>query len=126
MVADLRVANLAPDLEDDARRIGAADVEGLWLARLLPRLDDVDRGTERGPDVVVVDACRHHVDQHLVRRHLGHVDRLDLECLGGDAEPVLADDLRNHPLRHLTDRQHLPDLVNVLHEGPPDSENADL
>src|SRR5205807_10401720 len=53
------------------------------------------------PDVVVVDACRHHADDHLERAGLGDLDLLDLERVLGLAETLLTDDPRRHRLRQL-------------------------
>ena len=60
-VADLPAPNLGADRPDDARRIGAGDVE-----RMLVSVERRDRNAETGPDAVIVDAAGHHIDQHLV------------------------------------------------------------
>ena len=69
-----RLGDRAADLPHDARGVAAADVERRVVGPVLvarARLDHVDRRAEAGPDVVVVDAGRHHPDQHLVGLQLG-------------------------------------------------------
>ena len=58
---DLPALHLGADRPDDARGVGAGDVEGL-----LVHVERRDRQAEAGPHAVVVDARRHHEDQHLV------------------------------------------------------------
>ena len=52
----------------------------------------------RGPDVVVVDARRHHADDHLEGARLRDLDLLDLEGVGRFALALLADDPGGHRL----------------------------
>src|ERR1700730_3626010 len=66
LVADLDVLHVPAERPHDAGAVAAARVEILGLAKLLALGDDVDGLAEGGPDIVVVDAGGHHVDQHLV------------------------------------------------------------
>ena len=59
---------------------------------------DADRLAERGPDVVVVHARRHHAHDHLERARLGHLDLLELEGVARLALALLADDPGRHRL----------------------------
>ena len=93
LVADLHVGNVFADGVDDAGRIGAADVEVLDFPGLLAGGDDIDGEAETGPDVVVVDARRHHVDERVVGTDGGDIDDLGGERLEGFAEAGLADEL---------------------------------
>ena len=117
LIADFHVLDVLADLVDDARGIRAADVEVFLLARLLPGLDDIDRDAEGGPDVVVIDARRHDVDQHLVVLDRGDVDDLLLERRRRLTEPTLADQPRVHLRRHLAERRLFPDRVQLFRHG---------
>ena len=77
LVADLPALHLRADRPDDAGRVRAGDVIGV----LVP-VERGDRLAERGPDAVVVDAGRHHEDEHVVAVELpgGH----DLDLHGRD------------------------------------------
>ena len=61
LVADLPALDLGADRPDDARGVGAGDVIGL-----LVHVERRDRLAERRPDAVVVDARRHHQNEHVV------------------------------------------------------------
>src|SRR5438552_8050235 len=115
LVAELHVADRAAHLPHDPRGVAPADVEGVGVWKvgvLLPALDHVDRGAERGPDVVVVDAGGHDPDQHLLGPELRrHLDLLHLEGPGRLAEAVLAHELGEHPPWHLAERPRLAELV---------------
>ncbi len=119
LVADLHVGDVLADLVDDARGIAAADVEILRLAGLVARLDDVDRDAERGPDVIVVDAGRHDVDEALVVRDVGDLDHFLLERLHGLTEPLPADQPGVHLLWNFTERRLLADLVDFFAHASP-------
>ena len=73
-----------------------------------------DRRAERRPHAVVVDARRHHEDEHVVAVELPGRQHLDLHGLVGRAVPLLADRPRVHLLRHVPERRNLADLVEVL------------
>ena len=73
----------------------------MWKSSFAPHrfwraLDDVDGDAHRGPDVVVVDARRHHVDEDIARAELGHRQRFLLEGVARLAEALGADHLREH------------------------------
>ncbi len=65
---------LEPTAQIDAGRIGAGDME-----RMLVDVEGRDRLAEPGPDAVVVDAGRHHEDQHLVLADRPGRHHLDLQ-----------------------------------------------
>src|SRR6266566_4314986 len=115
LVADLDVLHVASDGPDDSRAVAAPGVEVLRLARALALADHVERGAERGPDVVVVDARGHHVDQHLVRAGRRGGDDLATPGVAGLAEAVLADEIRVHPLGDFAERRPLTELAEVDH-----------
>lgn len=71
LVADLEMGHILADLVDNAAGVAAADVEALRLASLVACADHIHGDAQAGPDVVVVDAGRHHVDQHLVVGRVG-------------------------------------------------------
>ena len=79
--------------------------------------DRRDRRAERGPDAVVVDAGRHHEDQHVVAVELPGRHHLDLHGRVGLAVALLADGPGVHVLRHMAERRDLADLVEVLPGG---------
>ena len=63
--------------------------------------EDRDRLAERRPDVVVVDAGRHHPDHDLHRARLRYLHLLDLEGVAGLALALLADHPGGHRVREL-------------------------
>jgi hypothetical protein len=108
-VADLPALDLGPHRPDDAGRVGTGDVIGLLV--------DVEHGNrrpERGPDAVVVDAGRHHENEHFVRIELPGRDHLDLHGHVGRALPVAPDGPGIHVLWNMTERWNLADLVEIL------------
>src|SRR5437773_626044 len=114
-VADRDVRHVTTDGPDDARAVAAAGVEILGLARPLTLADHVERRAERGPDVVVVDPRRHHVDQHLVGADRRRRDGLAPPGIARRAEPALPHDVRVHALRHLAHPRSLAEIVQVCH-----------
>ncbi len=109
LVAHLPALDLGADRPDDARGVGARDV----VVRLV-HVEHRDRHAERGPDAVVVDAGRHHHDQHVVAVELRHVDHLDLHGLFRLAMALAPDRPGVHLLRHMAQRRNLADFVEVL------------
>ena len=110
-----------PDLPDDPRGIGSADVV------ILPGVvaKDGDRSPQGGPDVVEVDAGGHDADDDLERGGLGDLDLLDQEGVDGLALAVGADDPGRHGLRQLArlgrdpgDLGQIDYHVPILTEGP--------
>jgi hypothetical protein len=94
LVTRLPPGHAGPDLPDDAGAVGPADV--MAVLGMIARSEDGDRLAERRPDVVVVDAGRHHPDDDLERAGLGNLDLLDLEGVDRLALALLAD----HPGGH--------------------------
>jgi hypothetical protein len=117
VVADLDVLDVLAGCPDDAARIGATDVERLGLALLLARLDHVDRHAHRGPHVVVIDARGHHVDQDVAWAELGDGDGFLLERIARLAEPLGADQLGEHALRHDAEVRDLAERVEIAGRG---------
>src|SRR5262249_24352772 len=78
LVAGLDVRHVLAGGPHDAGAVAAARVEALGLAGALPFGDHVERVAERGPDVVVVDPRRHHVDEDILRTELRGRDHLAL------------------------------------------------
>ena len=109
LVADLPVADLVAHLPDDPRGVRARDV-----VRLLVDVEHADRHAEPGPDAVVVDARRHHQDQHLVAVDLPGVHDLDLHRLVGLALALAPDRPGIHLPGHVAEGRHLADFVQVL------------
>src|SRR4051794_11137965 len=99
LVALLPARDAGADLPDDARGVRAADV--VAELRVVAVLHDRHRLAERRPDVVVVDAGRHHADDDLEGAGLRYFDLLELEGVLRLAEALLADDPRGHLLRQL-------------------------
>ena len=94
LVAGLPAGDALADLPDDPGGVGAADV--VAVLGVVAVAEDRDRLAERRPDVVEVDAGRHHADDHLEGAGLGNLDLLELEGVVGLALALLAD----HPGRH--------------------------
>ena len=109
LVAHLPALHLGADRPDDARGVGAGDVEGL----LVP-VERRDRLAERGPDAVVVHARRHHEHQHLVVADGPGRHDLELHRAFRRAVALLADGPGPHLCRHMAERRDLADLVEVL------------
>ena len=81
---------------------------------LLVQADDVDGHAEGGPDVVVVHARGHDVDEHVLGLQLRNRDDFVLERGDGVAEAVLADHLRVHTLRDDAEGRPLCHVENVF------------
>ena len=91
LVARLPARDALADLPDDAGRVRAADVVVLVVVA-----EDRHRLAERGPDVVEVDAGRHHAHHDLEGAGLGYRQLLELEGVQRLALALLAD----HPGGH--------------------------
>src|SRR4029450_4494822 len=74
------------------------------LAGVLPLRDEVQGWAERGPHVVVVDARRHDVDQHLVGPDGWGGQDLAFPCVLRRAEAALSHREGVHALRHFAER----------------------
>jgi hypothetical protein len=96
LVAGRPARDALPDLPDDARGVGAADVVILVVVA-----EDRDGLAERGPDVVEVHARRHDPDGDLEGAGLRDLHLLELEGLQGLALALLADHPRGHGGREL-------------------------
>jgi hypothetical protein len=114
-VTDAPLGDLCPDRVDDAGRVAAAHVIVEGLATTLSVGDHVDGHTSRRPDVVVVDAGRHHGDEDLTRSDRRDVHLLDLERVGGVSETLGPDDLGVHRGRHLAEGRKLTDRWDFRH-----------
>src|SRR5581483_8165255 len=117
LVAHADVRHFGADRIDHPGGVTAADMEVGIVAHLRVDLDDVDGDAEGGPDVVVVDAGGHYVDQHLARADLGGLDDLLGEGLDRLPEVLPAHGHRVHLRRHVADGRRLADLVQVLGDG---------
>src|SRR3989442_15167644 len=102
-VTDPDVLHVPPDGPDDSRAVAAAGVEILGLARSLALGDHVERRPQGRPDVVVVDARGHDVDQHLVRTERRRRDDLAPPGIARLTEAVLSNEIRVHPRRDLAE-----------------------
>ena len=100
LVADLDVPHVLAYRPHDAGAVAAAGVEVLGLSLTLPLGDHVDGRAERGPDIVVVDAGGHDVDQHLVGADGRRLEDLALPRVTGRAEAALSHGVGVHSLRH--------------------------
>ena len=109
LVADLPALDLGADRPHDARRVGAGDVIGI-----LVHVERRDRLAERRPDAIVVDARRHHENEHVVAVELPGRHDLDLHRLFRRPMPLLADGPGVHRLRHMAQRRDFADLVEIL------------
>ena len=92
LVAGLPARDARADLPHDPRGVGAADVVVL-LGVVAEHRDGLAQG---GPDVVVVDAGRHHAHDHLEGARLGNLDLLELEGVARFALALLPDDPCGH------------------------------
>ena len=108
LVADLPAPHFGADRPHDAGRVGACDVIGIFV-----RVERRDRLAERSPDAVVVDAARHHQDQHFVLGDRPGRHDLDLHRGFRRAVPLLADHPGVHPLRHVAERGNLADFIKT-------------
>ena len=120
LVAGLPAGDALADLPDDPRGVGAADV--VAVLGVVAVAEDRDRLAERRPDVVEVDARRHHAHDHLEGAGLGDLDLLDLEGVLGLALALLADHPGGHRLGQLA-RLHvqLRHVGDVYGHGSPES-----
>ncbi len=109
LVADLPALHLVAHRPDDARGVRPGDV-----VFGLVDVEGADRDAQPGPDAVVIDAGRHHQDQHLVAVEFRRVHHLDLERLVRLAVALAADRPGVHLRRHVAHRGHFPDLVEIL------------
>ena len=109
LVADLPALDLGADRPDDARGVGAGDVIGI-----LVHVERRDRLAERRPDAVVVDARRHHENEHVVAVERPGRHDLDLHRLFRRPVPLLADGPGVHRLRHMAQRRDFADFVEIL------------
>jgi hypothetical protein len=100
LVANLDVVNLGPDRPDNPRSIRPTGMEIFRLALLLTVGDDIDRVSQRRPDIVVVDAACHDIDQHIFGADLRRWQDLTLPGILRRAETVLAHGKGVHVLRH--------------------------
>ena len=114
VLADMDVGDALANGPDDSRRVTATDVEIGWIAVELLHLHHVERHAKRGPDVVVVDARGHDVDEHLIGRELRNVYDFHLKGFHRRAEPRRANQAGMHVARHVAQGRRLADLVEVL------------
>src|SRR5690606_20984803 len=121
LVADLPALHAAAGADDDARAVRPEDVVRQVVPRPVPALaaellqerERRYRLEDRGPDGVEVDRRRHHGDDDLVGRELGHLDLADVHgaahVLVGpaleDPDLVLAGERRAEPRRQVDLRQ---------------------
>src|SRR5690606_13382362 len=117
LVADLPALHAAAGADDDARAVRPEDVVRQVVPRPVPALaaellkerERRHRLEDRGPDGVEVDRRRHHGDDDLVGRELGHLDLADVHgaahVLVGpaleDPDLVLAGERRAEPRRQV-------------------------
>jgi hypothetical protein len=94
LVAGLPARDAGAGLPHDARGVGPPDV--MVLVRVVA--EDGDGRAEGGPDVVEVDAGRHHADDDLEGIGFGDLDLLELEGVLGLALAILPDDPGGHRL----------------------------
>ena len=117
LVADLHVRDSAPDGVNDARRVGSADMEVLRLATLHAGSDHIDGAAEPSPNVVVVHARGHHINEDIVRPEFGGIHDFAREGARGLAKARLADELRVHPRGHAAKRRSFAEFVQFLRSG---------
>lgn len=89
-------------------------IVGLDVKRILVHVERRDRHAARGPHAVVVDAACHHVDQHLIVADRPGRQHLELHGGFGRTMPLLADCPGVHARRHMAERRHLADVVEVF------------
>jgi hypothetical protein len=85
-------------------------------------LRDVDGDPSSRPDVVEVDARRHHRHEDVGRAQLRDVDHLVLDRILRVAVALGSHQHRVHLSGHLADRRKLTELVDVLAHGSHPSE----
>ncbi len=109
LVADLPALDLGADRPDDARGVRAGDVVGV-----LVHVEHRDRLAERRPDAVVVDARRHHENEHVVAVERPGRHDLDLHRVFRRPVAFLAHGPGVHRLRHMAERGDFADFVEIL------------
>ena len=82
---------------------------------LLVDVEHRDGLAEAGPDAVVVDAGRHHEDQHLVGCDLGRGDDFELHCCLRTSLPFATDRPGVHVFGDMEVGRNFPDSVEVFH-----------
>ncbi len=108
-VADLPALDLGADRPHHAGRVGAGDVKGILVA-----VERRNRNAEPGPDAVIVDAAGHDVDQHLVLGDRPGRQHFVLHRFFRRTVTLLADRPGVHVRRHVAERRHFADVVEVL------------
>ena len=104
LVADLEALDLPADRPHHAGGVRTGDV-----IRRLVIVEGRDRPAQGRPDAVVIDARRHHQNQHLVGADARRFDDLELHGLLGLAMALLAD--------RPGERRNFPNLIKVLQGG---------
>ena len=113
-VADLPAVHLGANRPDDARGVGAGDMEWMFVA-----VERRNRNAEPRPDAVVVDSAGHHINQHFVFGDRPGRHHFELHRLLGRAVTLLADRPGVHFFRHMAERRDLADVVEVLERRGP-------
>ena len=102
---------------NDTRTIAATGVKVFRFALFLTIGDDIDGIAQCRPDVVVVDAGGHGVNQYILRPNLRNRYDLALPGIFGFTKPILADTECVHVFRHNTERRFLSEFINLLGLG---------
>jgi hypothetical protein len=108
-VADLPAIHLGADRPDDAGSVGTGHV-----IRVLVPVEGRNRDTEAGPHAVVVDAARHHVDEHLVLADAPSRYDLELHRRQRRTVALFADHPGMHLWWHMSERRNLADGIEVF------------
>src|SRR3569832_1423703 len=112
LIADLPARDLRAHRPDDAGRIAARDVIGILVT-----VNRRDRRAEASPHTVVIDARRHHENQHIVAVELPSRHAFAHHRIFWRAMTLFAYGPGVHLGRHMTERRNLADLVKILVYG---------
>ena len=109
LIADFPALDLVTHGPNDPGGIRACDVEFRFV-----NIKWADRNTQTGPDAVIVHTSRHHEHKNLVAVRLRHIDNFKLEGFLWLTVTFAANGPRMHLRRHIAQRWHLADFIQVF------------
>ena len=112
LVADFPAFHLAAHRPDNARGVRSGDMIGIFMG-----IEHRNRFAQGSPDPVVIDARRHHQNQHLVIPDGPCRQDFQQHRLFGRAVALFADRPCPHLVRHMSQRRNLANVIEVFHRG---------